>query len=212
MVEIMPAILEKDFDSLQRRLYQAEKYFKIAQIDIADGKFVPNKTFFDYKKFLRLVSNIDLEMHLMIEEPEKNWEKWAKHERVKRIVFHAEAEEKPEKLIEKIKEKEKEVGIAINPPTEESFLFKFLDQLDLVLILGVNPGFAGQKFIPSVLEKIQNIREFSPAINIGCDGGVSLDNVIGVTNAGANIIVTNTLIFKDDKIEENIAQIRRLVG
>lgn len=212
MVEIIPAILEKDFDNLQKRITQAEKFFKMAQIDIADGEFVPNKTFFDNKKFLRVVSNIDLEMHLMIVKPEKNWEKWAEHPKVKRIIFHAEVTEKHEKLIEKIKEKGKEVGIAINPPTDENFLLNLIDKIDLVLVLGVNPGFAGQKFIPSVLEKIKNIRSFSPRVNIACDGGVSLDNVIAIANAGANIIVSNSLIFKDDKVQENLEKLRRLIG
>jgi len=212
MIEIIPAILEKDFYSVQKRISQAEKYFKIAQVDITDGKFVYNQTFNDSVKFLKLVSNIDLEMHLMIDKPEKNWEKWAKHKRVKRIVFHAEVASNPEKLIAEIKKKGKQVGIALNPPTDEKFLIQLVDQLDLVLILGVNPGFAGQEFISTVLDKIKNIRSYSHKVNIACDGGVKLDNVIAMVNAGANIIVTNTLIFKDDNIEENLSQIRKLVG
>lgn len=212
MVKIIPAILEKDFEGLQRRISQVEKFFKMVQIDITDGKFVFNKTFSDPKKFLNLVSNIDLEMHLMIDKPEKNWEEWAKHERVKRIVFHAEVAKEPKKLIEEIKKSGKEVGIALNPPTDEKFLIELADQLNLILVLGVNPGFTGQNFIPSVLEKIKNIASFTAGVDIACDGGVTLDNAISIVNAGANVIVSNSLIFKDDQIEENFRQLRKLVG
>lgn len=211
MVEIVPAILEKDFASLQNRIKQVEPYVKTAHLDIMDGQFVPNTTFNNPRELNQLETKLEIWMHLMIDEPEKYIKEWASH-KVAGIIFHVEAGDDAEATIKDIKNLGKKVGVALNPETPVSLINDVLDQVDFVLVMGVFPGFAGQELQPHIMEKIRQLKSWNPKLSIGIDGGVNLENAKDLVKAGANVLAANTLIFKDDQIEQNLSQLRKLVG
>ena len=200
MIKIAPSILSADFANLERDVKMIEQAgAELLHIDVMDGHFVPNITIgAPVVKSLRKVSKLVMDVHLMISNPE-NYIKDFAEAGADIITVHAEAATHLHRLIQMIKKEGCMAAVALNPATPLSVLEYVLEDLDMVLIMSVNPGFGGQKFIASALDKIKSLRtminEKNLNIDIQVDGGIGLDNIAEVVNAGANIIVAGSAVF-----------------
>ncbi|MDD5341528.1 MAG: hypothetical protein PHC97_03800 [Patescibacteria group bacterium] len=189
-VRIIPTILVKNFSEFKNRVKFLEKYFSFVQIDCADGKFVGNKTFYKVDEVGRVLK-VNFELHLMVKDPLREIGKWQRVRNLKSVIFHYEATKYSDvidNLIVCLKKKKINAGLAINPGTRVEKIKEFLPYLNKVLLLGVNPGWSGRKFMPKVLNKIRALRKLNKKIDIGVDGGVNLKNAKQIIKAGANIL------------------------
>jgi ribulose-phosphate 3-epimerase len=203
--KIIPAIIAKTQDELENKINKVKDHVELVQLDVMDGKFVPNNSI-DFNFKLPKVDCI-FEAHLMINNPEE-WVK--KHiEKVDMILAHVESCEKPKKLIDFVKSKGKQVGFVLNPETPLSAIIGYIDDIDQVLIMTVNPGFYGSPFLPEMLEKIKKLREMKPDINIEVDGGVTDKTIDLVDKAGANMFVSGSYIVKSDDVKKAISILKK---
>ena len=214
-IQISPSILSADFSQLGNEIKRLnEAGADMIHVDVMDGHFVPNLTIGPpVIKALKKNSSVPFDVHLMISPVHKYIQAYAEAG-ADIITIHPEATEDLQKSIDKIKEFKKKVGISLNPETKVDVIKEFLSQINLVLIMSVNPGFGGQKFMPEVLSKIKeldNIREKKKLnFDIEIDGGINFDNSKLAIKAGANILVSGTTIFKsnDGNIKKNIDLLR----
>ena len=216
-IQISPSILSADFSQLGneiKRLIDAGA--DMVHVDVMDGHFVPNLTIGPpVIKALKKNSSIPFDVHLMISPVHKYIEAFA-NAGADIITIHPEATEDLQNSINKIKELKKKVGISLNPETKIDVVKKFLNQIDLILIMSVNPGFGGQKFMPEVLEKIKDLVNIQKKeginFDIEIDGGINFENSKLAIEAGANILVSGTTIFKsnDGNIKKNIDLLRSI--
>ena len=214
-IQISPSILSADFSQLGneiKRLIDAGA--DMVHVDVMDGHFVPNLTIGPpVIKALKKNSSIPFDVHLMISPVHKYIEAFA-NAGADIITIHPEATEDLQNSINKIKELKKKVGISLNPETKIDVVKKFLNQIDLILIMSVNPGFGGQKFMPEVLKKIKNLvdirKKEGTNFDIEIDGGINFENSKQAIEAGANILVSGTTIFKSNNgnIKKNIDLLR----
>jgi len=211
-IQLVPTLLTQSFAEFKSKLEKLDEYFDLVQIDCADGEFVKNKTFFDIDKIKSLIFSADLELHLMVNDPLKVIKKWQNFKKVKKIFFHYEAVKNDKKilgLIDYLRKHKIKVGLAVNPETKFEIFKKFLPILDLILILGVEPGWGGQKFQPKVLNKIKEIRKAYPKLDIEVDGGVNLENAGEIINAGANILAMGEALSRPNDIKRALASLNR---
>jgi len=206
MIEIVPAILVKTPEELKEKVRQVEPYVNRIQIDIMDGKFVPNKTI--QPEDIDLETDLIKEAHLMVEDNERYVEAFLDLG-FDMIIVHYESCKDIPRIIKKVKDRGKRIGIAINPPTPFSAIEEYLDDLDMVLVMTVNPGFSGQGFIPDVLPKIRKVRKMKKDLDIEVDGGIKLGTVKLVAQAGANFLASASGIYKYGNIKEAIELLRR---
>lgn len=204
---VVPAILSKTKQDFAEKVKSVAPFIQTIQIDIMDGRFVPNKTWGTPVKIGRFLKEInfkkDFEVHLMVAQPEKVIKAWVRAG-AKRIIFHFEATKRHKFVIESIHKNKCQVGMAINPETSVEKIKEFLNLVDMILVMGVNPGFSGQKFQPKVLEKIREIKRLNPKVLVGVDGGVNLENVKQIKKAGVDILNAASAIFKSGNIKEAI--------
>jgi len=208
MVQIIPTIIAKDFQELQEKVKKVESYVDWVQLDVMDGKFVDNTTWHQPTDLKQLKTNLKLSAHLMIINPEKHLGEWIESG-IKRIIIHYTSTEEHERIIEKVKKAGLEVGLAINPETNIEIVDNFIDQLDLVLVMTVQPGSGGQKFLEETLDKIKKLREKYRDVNIGVDGGINLETAPKVIQAGANLLASGTAIFSSDDIKKAIEALKQ---
>ena len=196
-IQISPSILSADFSQLGEEIKRLEEGgADMIHVDVMDGHFVPNLTIGPpVIKALKKKCSIKFDVHLMISPVHKYIESYA-DAGADIITIHPEATDNLEASILKIKELNKKVGVSLNPKTKIDIIKNHLDKIDLILIMSVNPGFGGQKFMPEVLEKIKNEKNLDFDIEI--DGGINFDNCKDAINAGANILVSGTTIFKSN--------------
>jgi ribulose-phosphate 3-epimerase len=210
MAEIIPAIIAKDFQDLKNKIKIVEPYVQTVQLDIMDGIFVSNETWRAPDELVNLETKLFLEAHLMVTEPEKVFEQWAASP-VQRIIVHWEALENFKSQIlnfaQHTYERNKEFGIALNPETPLEVLDHFINKVDLVLLMSVNPGFAGQPFQESVIPRIVSLRQKYPDVKIGVDGGVNLSNAKKLALAGAEFLAVGSFIYAAGNPEQVIAQL-----
>ncbi len=210
MVKISPSILSADFARLGEEVKAIDNAgADYIHVDVMDGHYVPNLTFGPpIIKSIRGCTDKPFDVHLMISNPELYIEDYA-NAGADIITVHQEAYDHIDRLLTKIKSLGKKAGISINPSTHESVLGYVLDKVDLILVMSVNPGFGGQKFIPSQLEKIKNIKKMigDRNIEIEVDGGITQQNVKECISAGADVIVAGSAIFGGD-YAKNIAGLR----
>ena len=214
-IQISPSILSADFSQLGneiKRLNQAGA--DMIHVDVMDGHFVPNLTIGPpVIKALKKNSSIPFDVHLMISPVHEYIEAYA-DAGADIITIHPEATENLQQSIDRIKKFKKKVGVSLNPKTEVDVIKEFLNQIDLVLIMSVNPGFGGQKFMPEVLSKVKKLADIRNkeklAFDIEIDGGINFENSKLAIAAGANILVSGTTIFKsnDGNIKKNIDLLR----
>jgi ribulose-phosphate 3-epimerase len=210
-IQISPSILSADFSQLGSEIKRLEEGgADMIHVDVMDGHFVPNLTIGPpVIKALRNHCSLKFDVHLMISPVHKYIEAYA-NAGADIITIHPEATENLENSIKKIKELNKKVGVSLNPESKISLITNLLDQIDLVLIMSVNPGFGGQKFMPQVLEKIKDLKKIQQEKNLNfdieIDGGINFDNCKSAIDAGANILVSGTTIFKSNNgdIKKNI--------
>lgn len=214
MVKIAPSILSADFSNLGEDVKKIEQYgADLVHIDVMDGMFVPNISFgIPIIKSIRKITKLPFDVHLMIEEPARYVEDFVKAG-ADIITIHYEADRHIDRTINYIKSFGVKAAIALNPATPVENIKHLIPNLDMVLIMSVNPGFGGQKYINYCSEKIKEVKELSNKFNkdlmIQVDGGVGKDNIKEVVACGANVIVAGSAVFKDGMVERNIKDLRK---
>jgi len=210
-IQISPSILSADFSQLGNEIKRLEEGgADMIHVDVMDGHFVPNLTIGpSVIKSLRNYTKLPFDVHLMIKPVHKYIKSYAEAG-ANIITIHPEATDSLKDSIKHIKELGKKVGVSLNPDTKTDIIKKNLPEIDLILIMSVHPGFGGQKFIPEVLSKIEELKNIKLKENlkfdIEVDGGIDFNNSKLVVKAGANILVSGTTIFKNNNgdIKKNI--------
>ena len=210
-IQISPSILSADFSQLGNEIKRLEEGgADMIHVDVMDGHFVPNLTIGPpVIKALRKQCSIQFDVHLMISPVHKYIEAYS-NAGADIITIHPEATDNLRESILKIKNLNKKVGVSLNPESKIDLIINYLEKIDLVLVMSVNPGFGGQKFMSEVLDKVKQLKKIQSEKNmnfdIEIDGGINFDNCQSVIEAGANILVSGTTVFKSNNgdIKKNI--------
>ena len=205
MITVSPSLLAADFSILKEELIKvSESGAEFIHLDVMDGHFVPNISFgIPVIKSLRKVSSLFFDTHLMISDPLRYIKDFS-DAGSDMITFHIECDSDIDETIAAIKKENKKCGISIKPKTPVSALIPYLDKIDSVLVMSVEPGFGGQKFMPEVLPKIEEIRALKPDIMISVDGGIDDKTAPLVKKAGANTLVAGSYYFKSSDKKEAV--------
>ena len=215
LIKISPSILSADFSRLGEEIIALEKAgADYIHIDVMDGHFVPNITIGpEVIKRLRPITKLTFDVHLMI-EPVDNFIKDFADAGSDIITFHPEATENLSETIKLVKSYGKKVGVSLKPESPINLITSYIDQIDLILIMSVNPGFGGQKFMPEVLDKMKKLRDITNekklSIDIEIDGGINFNNSRKAKDYGANILVSGSTVFKENNgdLKKNIQLLR----
>ncbi|MEW6719414.1 MAG: ribulose-phosphate 3-epimerase [Thermodesulfobacteriota bacterium] len=211
---IAPSLLSADFGRLAEEIRDIEKAgADMLHVDVMDGRFVPNITIGSFVvAAMRKLAKVPLDVHLMIVEPERYIESFVEAG-ADIVTIHAEATPHLQRALARIRELGKKAGVALNPSTPLSAIEWVLQDVDMVLLMSVNPGFGGQAFLPASLGKIGQLRSqllrAKPDVDIQVDGGIKADNIGEVAAAGANVIVSGSGIFGTPDYGETIGRMRR---
>ncbi|MGB0036941.1 MAG: ribulose-phosphate 3-epimerase [Candidatus Acidiferrales bacterium] len=214
-IEIAPSILAANFACLGQDIQKVEQGgADVLHVDVMDGRFVPNISIgIPVVAALRKATRLPLDVHLMIVEPEKFIAEFIKAG-ADRVLIHQEATAHLDRALAMIREHKAQAGVVINPATPVATLSEVLDKVDTVLVMSVNPGFGGQKFIPGALEKIRQLNQWRARYNGGfrieVDGGVDQENIGELTQAGVNTFVAGTSIFHQPDPAAATRQMRKL--
>jgi ribulose-phosphate 3-epimerase len=210
---IAPSVLNANFLDLKSELESVERGGAgLIHLDIMDGHFVPNISFGPgISQLIGQATKVPLDCHLMIDNPEMFVEEFAKIG-AHYITVQAESTNHLDRILNRIRELGAHPAVSINPATPIESIRWVLDALDMVLVMSVNPGFGGQSLIPYCLEKIRELRRMKPELDIEIDGGVKLSNILDAKNAGANVYVVGSAIFKTPSPEETCREFVRKVG
>lgn len=215
--KLAPSILDADFTCLERELRKIESGgADLIHLDIMDGNFVPNISFGSrIVESIKSKTSLPLEVHLMVEKPENHIKSFI-NAGGDIIIIHYETSKHLDRLIQTINEANVKSGIALNPATPLSVIKHLINKIDVLLLMTVNPGFGGQKFIPEMIGKIKKARKIidnqKKSISLAVDGGINLDNISNVVKAGAEIIVAGQIIFKSANPEMTIKKIKNILN
>jgi len=209
-VQIDRKILSFDMGDIRRSVVElVSAGADLIHFDVMDGQFVPPITFgCGLVKDLRAVGDTPFEAHLMTSTPDRHFEAFARAG-CSRVIFHAEATAHAHRLVGDLHERGLEAGLAINPGTPVEAAVPLLDVLDLVLVMTVNPGWGGQSFIPSCLEKVRRLREAAPDLAIEVDGGIDPDTIRAARDAGATVFVVGSYLARAESIPCAMEELRR---
>lgn len=213
MIKLSPSILSADFSKLGEQVKEIERYgADWVHIDVMDGMFVPNISFgMPIIKSIRKLTDLTFDVHLMIEEPGRYIKDFV-DAGADMITIHYEADRHIDRTISYIKSFGIKAGIALNPGTPVSMIENLIEKVDMVLIMSVNPGFGGQKYIEYSGRKIEEVKALKDKYNkemyIQVDGGIDITNIDKVIKAGANSIVAGSAVFKNSEIEKNIEALK----
>jgi len=216
MKKIAPSILSADFGKLAEEIQKVEAAgADLIHVDVMDGHFVPNLTFGPpVIASIRKVTRLPFDVHLMIEKPERAIQDFA-NAGSDIITIHVEAETHLHKAIDFIKEKGIKAGVSLNPATPLCLIDEIIEDIDLLMVMSVNPGFGGQQFIESTLAKIKKARnlidERAPHVLLEVDGGVKLDNMKSIKEAGADVFVAGSAIFKSTDYKQTIQAMKKIL-
>lgn len=214
-IEIAPSILASNFSKLGEEIRAVEQGgADVIHVDVMDGRFVPNISIgIPVVESLHKATRLPLDVHLMIDRPERYVEEFVRAGG-SRVLVHQEATPHLDRALAMIREAGAEAGAVINPATPVAMLTEVLDKIDTVLVMSVNPGFGGQKFIPSAIEKIRTLNQwrarYNAAFRIEVDGGVELENIAELVQAGANTFVAGTSIFHTPDPAVAARQLRKI--
>jgi ribulose-phosphate 3-epimerase len=217
MKKIAPSILSADFSRLREEVKAVEEAgAELIHVDVMDGHFVPNITIGPLVvEALKRLTSLPLDVHLMIEKPERYIEAFAQAGS-SWITFHAEVCSRLGQMIKRVRNLNMRPGVVLNPPTPLKALYRILDEVDLVLLMSVNPGFGGQSFKPATLKKVERLRRIIDqnryALEIEVDGGIKIENIGEVSRAGADIFVLGTGIFKTKDYQETFRKLREEIA
>lgn len=216
--KIAPSLLSADFANLERDIKMLEKGgAHLLHIDVMDGHFVPNITIGPpVVKAINKVASIPLDVHLMIENPSDYVDAFI-DAGADYLTVHAEATPHLHRVLQKIKARGIKAGVSLNPHTPLSTISEVLGDIDLLLIMSVNPGFGGQSFIPNSLDKLKRLQKLlveknAQHIEVEVDGGVKLDNIKEISDAGCDIFVSGSGIFNSTNPEDMIQQMKKVLG
>ena len=214
MFIVSPSVLASDFSQLGAEIKRVEKAgASYVHLDIMDGHFVPNISFgAPVVASARKKTSIIFDVHLMITNPKRYVDDFLRAG-ADIITFHYESDDEPSDVIQYIKSKEARVGMAIKPATPAEAVYPFLEALDMVLVMTVEPGFGGQKMIPETIEKVRAIRTYANErgikIDVQVDGGINNDNLKLATEAGANVIVAGSAVFNAPRAKDVIDKMKK---
>ena len=214
---IAPSILSADFSRLGEEVRAVEKAgAEVIHVDVMDGHFVPNITIGPLVvRAVRAVTDLPLDVHLMISEPDRYLADFAE-DGADWITVHVETTPHLHRTVQRIRDLGKKAGVVLNPATSLSTLDYILADVDLVMLMSVNPGFGGQSFIPSALDKISRLRalldQVNPEAGIEVDGGIAAATIARVAGAGANIFVAGSAIYGSDDYRATIDELKHLAG
>ncbi|MBI2624416.1 ribulose-phosphate 3-epimerase [Candidatus Parcubacteria bacterium] len=209
-IEIIPAVIPKSLDELKAAIETVEPHCAWLHVDVMDGVFVPNTTIQDPLLFHQLETKLKIEAHLMVVAKPNVRNAWFDSP-AERLIWHIEAFDSPDeaqRTVESTKAIGKQVGLALNPETPISAVEPYLDKLDTVLIMSVNPGFAGQKFDESVIPKIVSLRQKWPSGIISVDGGIRVGTARQVVAAGAGRLIAGSALFGAEDFGEALRSFR----
>lgn len=209
MVEVVPTILVKSQKEFEERLQLVGPFVERVQWDIMDGIFVDNTTFSDVSILKDLDTKLAIEADLMVSDPQ-NWIKKFIDTCVDLLIFHIESTSAPEVLIQDAKATGFEVGLTLDPDTPLKQVWDYLEEIDLFQAMGVKSGWGGQELIPSVLDRIGEVRGSFPELPISIDGGVNAETAPQIVAVGANILCAGSFIFESDNIERAIETLRNV--
>ena len=211
MIEIIPSILVKTGEELVEKIMAIEPYAERAHLDIADGIFVPNMTILGLEEVGTLDTGLKIEVHLMVSKPENHIGRWLETQADK-FIFHIEATTKAQEIIDAVKEADKTVGIALNPGTPVDKIKPFIDQVDLVHFMTVEPGFYGGEFVESVVDKIKDFNYYYPDKPIEVDGGVVPETVPKLAGAGASTLVSGSYVWESKDIAKALEELKHSIN
>lgn len=215
--KLAPSILDADFTCLEKELKIIENgRADLIHLDIMDGNFVPDISFgHRIVRSIKSKTSLPLEVHLMVEKPENQIKSFI-NAGGDIIIVHYETSKHVDRLIQTINQADVKSGIALNPATPLSVIEYLINKIDILLIMTVNPGFGGQKFIPEMIGKIEKAREIidnqKKSVSLAVDGGINFDNISNVVEAGAEIIVVGQIIFKSENPVMTIKKIKNILN
>lgn len=212
VMEIIPAIIAKNIDEISQKISQVAPYVNWVQIDVADGIFSPNITWNNPAELQNISPNTSLEVHLMITNPQNFIDEWI-NSGAKRIIVHMDENtlvENAEQMAKAVKGKGISFGIALNPAVAPESVKNSIPIADVVLLLAVSPGYSGQKFDESILEKIGYLKENFSNVIIEIDGGINLETAKKCINAGADMLVSGSYIFESENIPQAIENLKSI--
>ncbi len=208
LTQVVPAILTNDPVALETMIRQAESFTNYVQLDIMDGQFVPSQSI-TWKHLANLPIKLGWEAHLMVLRPEEYLPRF--HQAgARKVIFHYEATSSPQEVIARARKLGLGVGLAINPETTASTILPLADEVDSVLLMTVNPGFYGSKFVPEVMDKVAELRKARPDMEIGADGGARESNITQIARAGVDVIYVGSAIFLQPQPGESFRRLQAL--
>jgi ribulose-phosphate 3-epimerase len=207
-IQTVPAILTDDPGALESMVRQTETFTSYAQFDIMDGQFVPSQSI-TCQHIAELKMTLGWEAHLMVLHPESYLEDF-QNAGAQKIVFHYEATSSAREVISLVRNLYMKVGLAVNPETPISAILPLVNDVDSVLLLSVNPGFYGSKFIPEVLDKIGELRNAQPDLEIGIDGGIKESNIAQIAQTGVDVIYVGSAIYRQPQPGESYRRLQAL--
>ncbi len=211
-VEIVPTLLVKSEKHFVDRIRKVENVVSTMQIDVIDGKFVANKTWADVDSINKIDTDVSFDVDLMVEDVDEVIPNWLVLKNVRRIIPHFEAVGDLDYIIKLVRKSGKEIGIALDLDTKVEDIENYLGGLDTVMVMGIRVGFSGQVFQEYVLDKIAKLRGIKKDLIISVDGGVKLDNVKEIVEAGANSLAIGSAIFESDNPAETIKKFKKIVN
>jgi len=207
MVEILPGILEKTFAGVEEKLARLEGLVDCAQLDVVDGIFAPEESWQDAEDLDGLETGVKFDLHLMVDRPEQWIEEWSK-DSIFRITFHHEATYDVRRTARIIKDAGKEAGLALKLETPTRALLDIANDIDLVLLMSIEPGAQGRPFDPRVIDRVKEIKSKHPNLSVGVDGGVTALTAPGLVEAGVDMMVSGSYLFGHEDIKEAIKSLQ----
>ncbi len=207
MIEIIPAILTDSSERFKELVRKFEPYTSRIHVDIADGKFVPNKTITGYNELREVGAAVKFDIHLMVEKPEEYLKEWL-HTHVDRFIIHAESKGDLAKLIDELHKNQRKAGLAFNPETDHDKFIEFVNKVDFVQFMTIHPGFQGQQFLKEVVDKIRTFHKKNPGIIIMSDGSTTPETALLLVEAGVSILVSGSYVVKSLDFKKAIEELK----